>query len=836
MLPHHAEVFNRLVSQNPSANVYIATANKVEAGKSPFDAQEKISIMTQQHNIPEDRIIIPAGNNLYNKDAYAGLVTSSSQTALIFAVGQKDMEESPRFGFRPLKDGSDSYLQSYEQMINTNSTLQSMEKHGYVMVAPTIPGVQDSVASASAFRNALLSAPDLDSAKETYTKYMGEFNQEIFNLVYDKITGKIMKESLETLRKLAGLLDEAPVNFAPGKGTMDYEPGVSRKDQKSAAERPEKAAASNPTSVGFTKIAPEDMISVDTGKPINSRQRARSMANQFPDGADVNDPAVKKEMFLKLLAKSPGYVLGEINARLENDEDGFAVSDRLSNIIDNLPEDGIMGLEDEDRTWTLSLVQNAIQNMELHKKDAELDNFDDLEAEPEPEQPEDEPEMVSLDDPEFDAPEDELNPEMEEMKKLAGLKIESDEPKNCGCGKNPCETYGNPEEAIEEEVEVEVEEGKVPAGLQDYLDKKNGKKDDDADKDDDKEVDEDKDEDKEEVDEALNDMRRRAGLDVKEITEGGECFHCDGRGVHQDEDGEDVDCEKCDGSGYVGAGDDDQDEPGQDEIDANAEPVYKKYINKEGLDLSSVVDSIVESDPEGESVDNMSDEELHAYVGQKEEDLVQDMIYHFAPDYVGKDNFDERYMQYREEVLEPAAQDVSQDAADGMEPGEDYDSEDFVDNHNMVGDDEINQEESLDEFQQGEFDNDDIEQPDADYVLVTKDGKEIVPMSMDVPGLMRGTKLLSISPPTQDKTAHIITRSPMGKPGVMGQEQLKQAGLFIKPRGGHAAPAKQRTPIQPQLPGMEQPVGPVTQEESIDTAIDNALEETMSELKKLAGL
>ena len=52
--------------------------------------------------------------------------------------------------------------------------------------------------------------------------------------------------------------------------------------------------------------------------------------------------------------------------------------------------------------------------------------------------------------------------------------------------------YGGKDES------VEVEEGKLPAGLQAYQDKKNGKKDDDADKDEDKEVDEDKDE---EVDE-----------------------------------------------------------------------------------------------------------------------------------------------------------------------------------------------------------------------------------------------------------------------------------------------------------------------------------------------
>ena len=98
-------------------------------------------------------------------------------------------------------------------------------------------------------------------------------------------------------------------------------------------------------------------------------------------------------MFLKLLAQSPGYVLGEINARLANDDEGFAVSDRLSAIVDNLPEGGIMALGDEDRKWTIELVNNAINNMELHRKDSELDKFDDLEAEPEDNAPEDEPEI-----------------------------------------------------------------------------------------------------------------------------------------------------------------------------------------------------------------------------------------------------------------------------------------------------------------------------------------------------------------------------------------------------------------------------------------------------------
>ena len=151
MLPHHAEVFRQLQSQNPDAEVYIATANKVEASKSPFDAQEKIRIMTQQHDIPEDKIIIPAGNNLYAKDSYVDAFSPAEQTVLIFAVGEKDMESGdPRFQFKPLKNGDPSYLQKAPEKINSNNVTH-MLKHGYVTTAPNVPGVDGEVASASAF-------------------------------------------------------------------------------------------------------------------------------------------------------------------------------------------------------------------------------------------------------------------------------------------------------------------------------------------------------------------------------------------------------------------------------------------------------------------------------------------------------------------------------------------------------------------------------------------------------------------------------------------------------------------------------------------------------------
>ena len=117
-----------------------------------------------------------------------------------------------------------------------------------------------------------------------------------------------------------------------------------------------------------------------SGKPIPSSQRAKSIANQFPDNADLDDTATKKEVFLKFTAKRPDLMFGEINARLANDEEGLAASDRLSPIVRQLEDSrNIMELEPEDKSFALKLLNNAIQNMELVKA-TEIDK--QIEVEP----------------------------------------------------------------------------------------------------------------------------------------------------------------------------------------------------------------------------------------------------------------------------------------------------------------------------------------------------------------------------------------------------------------------------------------------------------------------
>ena len=69
----------------------------------------------------------------------------------------------------------------------------------------------------------------------------------------------------------------------------------------------------------------------------------------------------------------------------------------------------------------------------------------------------------------------------------------------------------------------------------------------------------------------------------------------------------------------------------------------------------------------------MEDEELMDYVGQKEEDLVDDIHEYIAPDFLHKDNYDEMFMKYREEVLEPAADELNRDMAMDSMAGESID-------------------------------------------------------------------------------------------------------------------------------------------------------------------
>jgi len=235
MLPHHAEVYTRLQAQFPGSEVYVATSNKVEGSKSAFNFEEKSKIMTTMHGIPADRIILAA--NPYLIDSYMKEFDQKN-TMVIFAVGGKDED---RFPMKNIDDKTGLNMATrgetrptYYQMINTlkQHPALPMSDRGYIYVTPTIAGGGE-VASASAFRKAFTSVEDTEKRKEVFTKYMGTYNNQIFDLFNNKLIGEIMSEQLDIMKYLAGLLKEAPINF-----DSDVDTGMLDDEDDEYADKP----------------------------------------------------------------------------------------------------------------------------------------------------------------------------------------------------------------------------------------------------------------------------------------------------------------------------------------------------------------------------------------------------------------------------------------------------------------------------------------------------------------------------------------------------------------------------------------------------------------------
>lgn len=293
MLPHHAEVYKKLQATFPDADVYIATSDKVDGAKSPFNFKEKVEIMAQLHDIPTDKILIAP--QPYLIDSYKNF--NKQDTMVIFAVGEKDTD---RFPMKNIDDntGLDMTVRGeprpkYYQMINTlkQHPALPMEERGYIYIAPNIEG-KGEVASASAFRQAFTSVGSEQGQREVFEKYLGTFNEAIFALFKNKILGDNMKEELDRIKKLAGLesLIEAPINFDDQDDDMedgdDYEdkPGFSQDNMINQLGKviDSETAGKDAEEMKIKNFKPVTNVTTDDGATIDvTPAEAKALKNMF---------------------------------------------------------------------------------------------------------------------------------------------------------------------------------------------------------------------------------------------------------------------------------------------------------------------------------------------------------------------------------------------------------------------------------------------------------------------------------------------------------------------------------------------------------------------------
>jgi hypothetical protein len=215
----HRAVYEYLVKKFGRDQVFIATSNKVDPPRSPFNFSQKAQFI-QLTGVPMDRVV-------ETRDPYkVPELTQNypSSTRLIFAVSEKDMSEDPRFSKWTKKDGSPSYFQP---LPNDASQMAGMNQHGYIMTVPTFnfTVLGKPMRSATDFR------ADFARADEVTQKNM---IQDLFG-AYDDDVYAIMRQHIHEDAAGVGVIASHRQRNDPrykNSLTVDVKPGTQRKIMK----------------------------------------------------------------------------------------------------------------------------------------------------------------------------------------------------------------------------------------------------------------------------------------------------------------------------------------------------------------------------------------------------------------------------------------------------------------------------------------------------------------------------------------------------------------------------------------------------------------------------
>ena len=218
----HKSVYDYLSTKYGGSDVYITTTDKVELPKSPFNFEEKATMMSLT-GIPLSKIIKVVSN--YNVNNLMGQIPIDiDRDSLIFAVSEKDMAEDPRFSKFTKKDGSPAYLQPLPKKLDR---LEPAVKHGYIDTTPTtdFTVLGKPARSASELRKQYVSLTPKEK-KLFITDLFGKYSDEVKQIMDTKlsaIANQLTEKQKQSLKRIiAGLMkeDEAKVKSATHKANL----------------------------------------------------------------------------------------------------------------------------------------------------------------------------------------------------------------------------------------------------------------------------------------------------------------------------------------------------------------------------------------------------------------------------------------------------------------------------------------------------------------------------------------------------------------------------------------------------------------------------------------
>lgn len=185
----HGEVFQSLQSKFGRDSVYIATSNKTELPKSPFNFSDK-SVFMHAAGIPSDRILEVVSPYKLPEPQF-----NPANTIFIVAVGSPDRDR-----LRPdsvKKDGTPGYFKTFESL----DKCATADKHGYVIIADerhkliTVNGQQVDVSHGTQSRAAWNAVRNDPKARSEFLMQMYGRDDAELGRVLDKIPQTVNEEA-----------------------------------------------------------------------------------------------------------------------------------------------------------------------------------------------------------------------------------------------------------------------------------------------------------------------------------------------------------------------------------------------------------------------------------------------------------------------------------------------------------------------------------------------------------------------------------------------------------------------------------------------------------------
>ena len=296
---HHAEVFKWLQRKFGTQHTYVATTDKVQLPKSPFNFREKRSIILK-HGIKN----IVQVKNPYNPTEILDKYDPKT-TAVVIVYGKKDAGRLRT----TKKDGTPGYYQDFSKSKNN---LLGYDRHGYFVISPHISlkvkGFGEM--SGTTIRAALASAN-----QNTFKEIFGWFDPTIFNMIKKKLTEQL--EEFITTIDISKYLYEGSSNTQGTNTDVDDGPRYFYGNQKTYRTRTAKMAER----LGFqvvnylVKDTPLEMHNTDVpnGPPMTVSYFPTGVKGGRDSGTDYmkdlkGNPAYKTwKSYISKVAQQVGY-------------------------------------------------------------------------------------------------------------------------------------------------------------------------------------------------------------------------------------------------------------------------------------------------------------------------------------------------------------------------------------------------------------------------------------------------------------------------------------------------------------------------------------------------